>query len=161
MVMFFVWGSRLYGKVDEVPGMFHVATKFGHLWYFPLIPMGSHVILSENEDGWEGIKIPLSMKSVFVAWARAGLVVAALWAAFGMVAGFATAELIGGMVSGLGLAVAVALFFATKMTSISRADLQRARQIAQQAGFDEEGIQLLETHFMAMDALRPDPIQPR
>jgi hypothetical protein len=39
--MIIVWGSRLYGKVDAVPGLFHVATRFGHIWYLPLIPMGS------------------------------------------------------------------------------------------------------------------------
>ena len=41
--MVYVFGSRLYGKVDNVKGLFHVATKFGHFDYFPLFPMGSWV----------------------------------------------------------------------------------------------------------------------
>ena len=36
--MVFVFGSRLYGKVDEVPGIGHVATKFAHFDYMPLVP---------------------------------------------------------------------------------------------------------------------------
>jgi len=39
--MVIVWGSRLYGKVDVVPGFFHVATRFGHVYYLPLIPTQS------------------------------------------------------------------------------------------------------------------------
>src|SRR5437762_2645960 len=46
--MLLVWGSKLYGRVDDVPGMFYVATRFGHLWYLPLIPMGSFVVLERQ-----------------------------------------------------------------------------------------------------------------
>ena len=43
--MIIVWGTKLYGKVDEVPGMFHVATRFFHLWYIPLVPLSSAVTM--------------------------------------------------------------------------------------------------------------------
>jgi hypothetical protein len=46
-----IWGSRLYGKTDEVPGLVQVATRFGHFDYLPLIPMGSHLIFEETGDG--------------------------------------------------------------------------------------------------------------
>ena len=31
--MVIIWGTTHAGKVDEVPGMFHVVTQFGHLYY--------------------------------------------------------------------------------------------------------------------------------
>lgn len=76
--MIIIWGSRLYGKVDEVPGLFHVATTFGHFWYIPLIPMGSMVVLAKDGSSVQGMKIPLSAKSIFVAWGRALGIVATL-----------------------------------------------------------------------------------
>src|SRR5262245_61154141 len=76
--MIFIWGSRLYGRVDEVPGLFHVATRFGHLWYIPLIPMGSTVIFEKSGNSYRGVPIGLSAKSFLVAWLRAGLIVAAV-----------------------------------------------------------------------------------
>jgi hypothetical protein len=76
--MLIIWGSRLYGKVDEVPGLFHVATKFGHLWYIPLIPMGSHLVVEKTPKGWRGAPLGLHFKSVLMAWLRAALLVGAV-----------------------------------------------------------------------------------
>ena len=74
-----VWGARLLGKVDCVPGMFHVATMFAHLYYIPLIPMQSYVVFSEptttdslaipflfssESSEFQGIPIPLHAKSL-------------------------------------------------------------------------------------------------
>jgi hypothetical protein len=74
--MIYVWGSRLYGKVDNVKGLFYVATKFGHFDYFPLIPMGSWVITEQTGSGWRGVPIPVSVKSILMGWFRAGALVA-------------------------------------------------------------------------------------
>lgn len=75
--MIVVWGSRFYGKVDKVPGLFHVATRFGHVYYLPIIPMRSYVIL--GDDAGRGVKIPLSARSIFIAWGCAvSLVIGAI-----------------------------------------------------------------------------------
>ena len=68
--MIIIWGSKLFGKTDEVPELFHVATKFGHLWYIPLIPLGSHLVLEESDEGWRGLELPMSGKSVRLATFR-------------------------------------------------------------------------------------------
>ena len=65
--MIIVWGSGLYGDVDAIPGIGKVATKFGHLYYLPLIPTGSHFIFQQTTDGWSGVPIGWSMKSIFMA----------------------------------------------------------------------------------------------
>ena len=48
--MIFVWGHRMYGKIEK-SGPTYVATRFFHLWYLPLIPLGSQLVLAETEDG--------------------------------------------------------------------------------------------------------------
>jgi hypothetical protein len=68
-----VWGTRLFGKVDAVPNLGHVATKFFHINILPLIPMQSYLVVAQDHEGWEGVVIPISRKSVAVAWSRTGL----------------------------------------------------------------------------------------
>src|SRR5438874_13693924 len=76
--MYIVWGSKLMGKVDVVPGLFHVATKFGHIYYIPLIPTASFVVLSQDGQGFRGVPIGLSIKSILLAWLRVALLIAAV-----------------------------------------------------------------------------------
>jgi hypothetical protein len=59
----FIVGDRYFGKVDRVPGCFHVATRFLHVWWIPLVPRESYLIL-ENTDERRGVRIPLCRKSV-------------------------------------------------------------------------------------------------
>jgi hypothetical protein len=71
-----VLGTRLFGAVDQVPGVFHIATKFLHLNFIPLIPTGSALILDKKltEGELVGVEIGLCFKSVLAAWVRAALV---------------------------------------------------------------------------------------
>jgi hypothetical protein len=71
--MIFIFGVRLFGKVDVVPGRFHVATEFYHIQFVPIVPMQTYLVLEEDGDGWQGVKIPLCRKSVTAAWLRTGL----------------------------------------------------------------------------------------
>jgi hypothetical protein len=91
--MLAIWGDRLVGKVDQVPGVCYVATMFVHIFYFPIFPLfplrsyivveGSYEQLDFHWDlfGWEtmhgfrGVRIPISLKSVFLAYVRAILAV--------------------------------------------------------------------------------------
>lgn len=68
-------GTILYGRVDQVPGLFYVATLFAHLNFLPFGPIASYVILDGTEHGtqFQGYFIPLSRKSILVAWVRAVL----------------------------------------------------------------------------------------
>ena len=70
--MVIIYGTRLMGKVDQVEALGHVATQFFHLYYVPLIPTGSYLVLSEQGDDFRGVSVPLSFKSVLTAWLRAG-----------------------------------------------------------------------------------------
>jgi hypothetical protein len=70
--MIIIWGTRFYGKVDKVPGLCYVTTRFGHLWFIPLIPVETYLILDmPGESGQRGLRIPMSGKSVLAGWLRA------------------------------------------------------------------------------------------
>lgn len=75
MVLHF--GTKFYGKVDCVPNLFYVRTQFFHVQFVPLIPLGSFLLIEGTNDE-RGVKIPLSIKSVFTAWVRTALVLIAV-----------------------------------------------------------------------------------
>jgi len=64
-----VWGTRMYGWVDGIEGQGMVATRFFHLMFVPLIPLGSVFMVDDDR----GTSISLSWKSVLVAYVRAGI----------------------------------------------------------------------------------------
>jgi hypothetical protein len=70
-----IWGDRLMGRCDTIPGIGHVATKFFHLQFIPLIPLESYLVLQPGRASCPEIPIPLCKKSVLVAYSRAGFVI--------------------------------------------------------------------------------------
>lgn len=80
-------GTRTMGKVDDVPGVGHVATQFFHVWFFPLVPLRSLVV----EDGAErAVSIPMSWKSVAVGYFRGWALMGGI--AFLLLAGYCAYE---------------------------------------------------------------------
>jgi len=68
--MVIVYGSRFYGKVKAC-GRSFLATRFAHIYYVPLIPIGTSLVLEENADGsYRGMKAPFSVKSMLAAYLR-------------------------------------------------------------------------------------------
>mgnify|MGYP001793913914 CR=1 FL=1 len=69
-----VYGTRHYGKVDrlglDASGGPYVATRFAHIYFLPLIPLGSTLVVAETGKGVEGLQLPLSGKSVGFAYLR-------------------------------------------------------------------------------------------
>lgn len=83
-----IFGTRLYGRVDRLSNGWFVATRFGHLYWVPLVPAGSWLITAEQGRGWSGIQIPLSGRSIVMGYARAATVVAAIAALIFAIAKF-------------------------------------------------------------------------
>ena len=149
--MLIIWGSRYYGKVDEVPGLFHVATQFGHLWYIPLIPMGSMVILAKEGNTIRGAKIPLSAKSIFVAWGRALGIVASLLMIPLVLGAFDNSRhsdpqfrIIVSVAFAAVVAVTVLLW---SLKTFRRASYERALRLGELIGLSDEGRILMELRF--------------
>jgi hypothetical protein len=90
LAMVVIWGTTHAGKVDQVPGgMFHVVTRFGHVYYVPLFPTASFLVLEETGDGgFQGAQIPFSFKSALAGWLRGfsvvGLIVSGIWLAIAL-----------------------------------------------------------------------------
>ena len=73
--MFIVFGQNKYGKVDRVPGLFHVVTEFFHIYYVPLIPLKSYLMFEASQGS---TPISLHLRSVLMGWARALLICVSL-----------------------------------------------------------------------------------
>ena len=146
--MIYVVGSRLYGKCDEVKGLFHVATKFGHFDYIPLIPMGSWLVFEKTGNGWRGVRIPLSFKSILIAWARCIAIVAVVAGAIVTFTGYeefhrgrvtTTEGALGIIVPGTITALSLAfLILSPYLTGIGRASARRAEQLGRLAGLPDD-----------------------
>jgi len=67
-----IYGKRLCGRVDRVPGVLYVATQFFHLYFIPVAPVNSFIIMegSEGKDGFKGVKTRFSAKSIVVTYCR-------------------------------------------------------------------------------------------
>ena len=66
MLGLIIWGKRNYGTTDQVPGIFHIETNFFHIWFIPLFPLKTFLILGPNR----GVQIPVSSKSAWVVYLR-------------------------------------------------------------------------------------------
>ena len=71
-----IFGRHLFGSVDRVPGCCYVATMFFHIFFLPLIPLGTFIVLEGSETGnffertFQGPRVRLGLKSVLVGYFR-------------------------------------------------------------------------------------------
>lgn len=70
MIVRCVWGEKLFGHTDGVPGLFEVATKCWHFNYLPVVPLKSYIVLTFDRRQFRGIEIPLNQRSITLAWIR-------------------------------------------------------------------------------------------
>src|ERR1051325_3264356 len=83
--LMFVFGDDYFGRVDSVPGLFSVKTRFLHIWWFPLIPRESYVFLDGDQTPGRhnGVRVPLRWKSVFFAWLQTSSLIVIVLMLFG------------------------------------------------------------------------------
>ena len=136
--MILVFGTRLYGQVDKTPGVGSISTEFFHLQYFPIAPLSSYFV-SESQYKLP-VKTRFNWKSVFVAWARALLLI-------GFVTGvlFAVLEFNDGNTSSASNAFVVcamlvcAFEFLRTTHGIGRASKSRAAELRESYGTIQAG----------------------
>jgi hypothetical protein len=136
--------------------MFHVVTRFGHLYYIPLIPTGSFVVLEKNADGgFSGAEIPLSGKSLLAGWLRGGSVVAMIGAVIGTIITL-TDKKAGPFAWALpvviGVTAAMVLVLTYKLKFFTTASYERAVELARHMGLNDMGILMLEVAYHRMSA---------
>ncbi|HEY1379502.1 MAG TPA: hypothetical protein VGF55_22050 [Gemmataceae bacterium] len=132
--MFIHFGQQLMGKVDQVPGLFYVSTRFFCFQFLPVIPLGSVLVMdgSEKNGKYRGRPIALSGKSVLFAWSRAALIVAGIGLAIGGVVQLGERQ---DAVAGGGLlASAASLWVLCRLSyRLSQAGAERAVRLAGEA----------------------------
>ncbi|MEQ1504752.1 MAG: hypothetical protein ABMB14_21115, partial [Myxococcota bacterium] len=104
-----------------IEGVGTIATLFVHVMFIPLIPLESAFMVSDDR----GVKIPMSAKSVLVAYVRSAL----FWTAFTSVIGVPATF-------GLSLCAAIPAglaYFALPM-AVRKASPERAEALKQQLG---------------------------
>lgn len=148
-----IFGSRLFGKCDAIPGLGYVATKFGHINFVPLIPLEGWLVVAEEGNGWRGQAISMSGKSVLTAWARfLFIVVGIISLLFGFI-GFSSHDAGTAIPLGLlGLACIGGLIASYKWKWVTQASPERALEIAREAGIGEEGLAQLRRMYAAEEA---------
>ena len=160
--MVIIWGTTHAGKVDEVPGMFHVVTQFGHVYYIPLIPTGSYIVLERNNDGgFRGVSIPISFKSWLVAWLRAGCIVAIIASIILGIIAFAEAAKNPGNFAWIlpvlmAVAASTALVLSYKLKFITQASYERAIDLGRRVGLTDMGMLMIEVAYGRMTAAQAD-----
>ena len=138
--MYFVCGSGMYGKVDEIPGIGYIQTKFGHLYYLPLVPTSTYFVTEEFGVQILGSTLPLNAKSVLKTYLWAGLLVAAI-----VLTGFGVPMLADGEAFGAGGKVVLTIFILGSITATffasriwNKASYERACEIADQLNFEPQ-----------------------
>lgn len=143
MVVFF--GTQMYGKVDKVPMLGHVATSFFYLQFVPLVPLGSYLVL---DDGQGHIGVGFSFKSLLVAWLRTALLCGAVAIAIaGIVAtGQRSVPLMVATVGGTALCL-IAWYGSYYFPFVGTASYDRAMALADQVGATPEFRLTLQVHY--------------
>lgn len=92
--MIIIFGERMYGKVDRVPGVCYVITIFAHLNFIPLIPVRSYIVVEGTEEGGEfrGKQVSVCLKSVLAGYLRVWC--GAIMIIMGLIAGVAIMGLV-------------------------------------------------------------------
>ena len=151
--MVVVWGTRMMGKVDAVPGVGHVATRFFYLQFIPLVPVETYLVFREVGEQVYGVKIPFSPKSIFVTWLRTGLILASLGLAFaGCVQFSERREVPGAICIVLSFLSVAAFIYSYYFGPIAKAGYNRAISLAQRAGLEAEKMLALEIAYGRMNA---------
>jgi hypothetical protein len=151
--MVIIWGVRFAGKVDAVPKVGHVATRFFHLYYVPLIPVGTYLVTDEREDAFSGLPLPWSFKSILVGWLRTAGIVSFAPALFLLFSGLGRGDV---PRAGAGVLImflaAIVLWLCYRLKSITTASYERAMDLANRLGLGPEHRLLLEVSYGRMTA---------
>jgi len=141
-----IWGKKLFGRLDRLPGAFYIATLFHHFWFMPLLPIESFVVFegTEYRGQFQGVPIPLDWRSVLMAYGRGVLVVSGVVVAFrGTILLLSHyfdqtgAAPLGAAIPWTLVSILCFVVYGLSRRVLRTASEERARDIARMAGLDE------------------------
>src|SRR5262245_1299157 len=148
--MYIIGGTTYRGKVDVARGgLFYVVTRFEHLFYVPLLPQASFVVLQKTPSGgFLGTQIPLSWKSVLMAWLRAALAIVGIVVCIPLAIGLGDQQRDLWLPSLIVVVAAVlSLVLTYRLRFLSQASYRRALELGRLAGFSETDLLTLEVAY--------------
>jgi hypothetical protein len=151
--MVIISGVRFAGKIDAVPRVGHVATRFFHLYWIPLIPLGTFLVTSEKDDDFTGFPLPLSGKSILIGWLRtAGWIGLTAAVALAFMAAGEKQYGWAGAAAAVGAIAAGLLLVLYRLSIFTRASYERASELARQIGLSPEQLLMIEVAYGRMNA---------
>ncbi len=164
--MIIIWGTRMAGTCDRVGKMFYVRSRFFHVWYIPLIPVATYVVIhgSEGGSGFQGKQIPMSGKSILFGWLRTGAIlggVAGLVGLFFSALGWSERGpvMLGPLLTSV-VVVAASVLVYWACEYFSHASRDRARELGEYLGIDADRLdQILDGEPPSGDARSEEPPQ--
>ncbi len=144
--MFFIFGTRSFGKCDKVGALFYVVTQFFHINFVPLIPTKSYIVLKGSESGgrFRGMQFGLCGRSILHAYARAGSIIGIAVGLIGSICTLAAVGKTGGdlplLLTFFVVLVASAIILVVSYTS-AKASYVRALELAEQIGIPNDIIE--------------------
>lgn len=148
-----ITGTLMAGKVDSIPRIGYVSTRFFHLYYMPLIPLASYLVFSEDGDEINGVPIPHHPKSILVGWLRGASWLTLVAAPFIAVLALGDGDtLIASTALGLWVLAALMLPTLHYWRAVREASYERAVQLASRAGLSPESRLMLEVAYGRMTA---------
>jgi hypothetical protein len=124
LAMLIIFGTRHYGVVDRHAGQY-ACTRVFHVYYLPIIPLGTMWVTAEHGDALSGHKVAFYGRSIAAAFLRP-------WGiAVGIIGGLAgIRELDNGRIgSGVGLLVVAAMLLALAIRSFRQRTVRGVRAI--------------------------------
>jgi hypothetical protein len=140
----FIYGTRMFGESDQVPGIFAVRTRFAHFNYLPLFPTKSFLMFTKDR----GVELPgVQWGSALMGWLRAALVIACGGLVIAGLAKLGSGS--GGLVSMLLLAALCggAFWYSYRYT---RATKERALELCKLAQLSRDAVDAVEQHFAGL-----------
>ncbi len=148
-----VYGTRMLGRVDRVPGMFVVATQFQHVNAIPLFPLRTYIVVSEQDGKFRGVRIGMNAKSVLLGLGRAWGFAAVL------VSGIALAAALGssnarqdaaepGIAAG---SIAIVWAILMWLPKFKRATRERAMELGRMMKWNEEAMERIGAVYDSME----------
>ena len=154
--MIVIFGENYFGRSDTIPGVAHVATRFFHISYFPILPLQSAIFVNQGSKNELEFQLSVHWKSVLLAYARALLILA-----FSIAVTIAILELSSPR-SDLFSSIAWMCAFVTmlicsyRIRGLGRATYENAIAMSEELDFTEVGMLRLEGAFGRGDAAGVD-----